>query len=88
MIVHVGEHPRIGALDVCPFVPVANITMKECAELAREFGHRLASELGVPVYLYEKAVPESDSYDYRRTLPQIREGEYEGLEKKVSGGSC
>ena len=43
---YVGEHPRIGALDVCPFVPVANITMKECAELAREFGHRLASELG------------------------------------------
>ena len=78
-----GEHPRIGALDVCPFIPVANVTMKDCAELSRQFGLRLATELGVPVYLYEYAVAASDDRDYRRTLPQIRTGEYEGLEKKV-----
>ena len=78
-----GEHPRLGALDICPFVPVANVTMEECAELSRRFGQHLATELGVPVYLYEYAVAAGDHHDYRRTLPQIRAGEYEGLEKKV-----
>ena len=72
---------------MCPFVPVANVTMEECAELSRQFGRRLATELGVPVYLYECAVARGDRHDYRRTLPQIREGEYEGLENKV-GGTC
>ncbi|HWP67681.1 MAG TPA: glutamate formiminotransferase, partial [Rectinemataceae bacterium] len=52
MRVHSGAHPRIGALDVCPFVPVSGITMEECAELARTFGKRLSEELSVPVYLY------------------------------------
>lgn len=76
---HKGEHPRIGALDVCPFVPVANVTMEECVECAKEFGQRLANELYVPVYLYEHAQP----LEYRKKLPQIREGEYEGLAEKI-----
>ena len=78
-----GEHPRLGALDICPFIPVSNVTMEECAELSRRFGRRLATELGVPVYLYEHSVAAGDLHDYRRTLLQIREGEYEGLQKKV-----
>jgi glutamate formiminotransferase/formiminotetrahydrofolate cyclodeaminase len=74
-----GEHPRMGAMDVCPFVPVANVTMAECVECAREFGRRAAEEIGIPLYLYEEA---SDR-DYRKKLPQIREGEYEGLAEKI-----
>lgn len=76
---HRGEHPRIGALDVCPFVPVSNVTMEECIECAKEFGRRAAEELGIPIYLYEYAQP----LDYRKKLPQIREGEYEGLPEKI-----
>ncbi|MEK6630888.1 MAG: glutamate formimidoyltransferase, partial [Acidobacteriota bacterium] len=53
MSAHRGAHPRIGALDVCPFVPVAEISMQECAELARQVGRRIGSELGIPVYFYE-----------------------------------
>ena len=74
-------------MDVCPFTPVANVTMEECVELSRQFAHRLATELKVPVYLYERSVAAGDHLDYRRTLPQIREGEYDGLEEKV-GGAC
>ena len=70
---------------MCPFVPVANVTMEECAKLSQQLGHRLAMEMSVPVYLYECAVAGGDHHDYRRTLPQIREGEYEGLENKVRG---
>jgi glutamate formiminotransferase/formiminotetrahydrofolate cyclodeaminase len=76
---HRGAHPRLGALDVCPFVPVSGISLEECAELAREFGHRLAVELGVPVFLYEKAA----SKPSRISLADIRSGEYEGLEAKL-----
>jgi glutamate formiminotransferase/formiminotetrahydrofolate cyclodeaminase len=74
-----GEHPRMGAMDVCPFVPVANVTMEECVECAKEFGRRAAEELGVPFFLYEEAAEE----DYRRKLPQIRKGEYEAMEAKI-----
>ncbi len=74
-----GEHPRMGAMDVCPFVPVANVTMEECVECAKEFGRRAAEELNIPIYLYEEAATES----YRKSLPQIREGEYEGIAKKI-----
>ena len=77
---HAGAHPRIGALDVCPFVPVSGITLEECADLARQFGGRLAEELGLPVYLYEKAA----SRPTRVSLAEIRAGEYEGLEAKLS----
>lgn len=79
MASHRGAHPRIGALDVCPFIPVSGITMDECAELARDFGKRLAEELNVPVYLYEK----SASRPERTSLADIRTGEYEGLSSKL-----
>lgn len=74
-----GEHPRMGALDVCPFVPVANVTMEECVECAKEFGQRAAEELGIPLYLYEEAATK----DYRKKLPQIRKGEYEAFKTKI-----
>jgi len=75
-----GEHPRIGALDVCPFIPVRNVTMEECVTCANEFGEQLAAELGVPVYLYGHAANE----EHRTTVPQIRCGEYEGLPDKLN----
>lgn len=65
---------------MCPFVPVANVTMEECVECSRKFGELLAKELGVPVYLYE----ESQENIARKTLSQIRHGEYEGLQEKVN----
>lgn len=76
---HAGEHPRMGALDVCPFVPVAGVTMEDCVECARQFGARAAEELNIPIYLYEEAQP----IEYRKSLPSIREGEYEGFAKKI-----
>src|SRR5262245_6595304 len=76
---HKGEHPRMGALDVCPFVPVAGVSMEECAACAREFGRRLAEELQVPVFLYERAATQA----HRKSLKQIRAGEYEGLAQKL-----
>ncbi|MCG8550019.1 MAG: glutamate formimidoyltransferase, partial [Desulfobacterales bacterium] len=76
---HQGEHPRMGALDVCPFIPVAGVTMDECVAISKRFGQRLAEELGVPVYLYE----ESATLDYRKKLPQIREGEYELISQRI-----
>jgi glutamate formiminotransferase/formiminotetrahydrofolate cyclodeaminase len=76
---HRGEHARMGALDVCPFVPVSGVTMDDCVTCAREFGRRAAEELGIPVYLYEAAA----EAEHRRTLSQIRAGEYEGLAEKI-----
>lgn len=76
---HTGEHPRMGAMDVCPFVPVSNVTMEECVQCANEFAKRASSELRIPIYLYEEA----SKVDYRKKLPQIREGEYEGLAEKI-----
>ena len=76
---HSGEHPRFGALDVCPFIPVSNVTLEECVEIARAFGRRVAEELNIPIYLYEAAAEQ----DYRRKLPDIRQGEYEGLTTKL-----
>lgn len=74
-----GEHPRIGALDVCPFVPVSGVTMDDCVALANDFGRRAAADLGIPVYLYGHAA----RADHRRTLQQIRAGEYEALASRV-----
>ncbi len=82
MSVHHGAHPRMGAVDVVPFVPVSGVTMDECAELARRLGARVGSELGVPVYLYEFAA----SAPHRTNLADIRAGEYEGLADKVKAG--
>ncbi len=79
MATHRGAHPRIGAVDVVPFIPVANVTMDECAELARKLGERVGRELGVPVFLYEHAA----SAPHRRNLADIREGEYEGCARKI-----
>jgi len=76
---HKGEHPRFGAMDVCPFIPVRGVTMAECVSISRRFAQRAAEELKVPFYLYE----ESAGHDYRRKLPDVREGEYEGLEERL-----
>jgi len=76
---HHGEHPRMGATDVCPFVPVKGVTMEDCVRLAEELGKRVGDELGIPVYLYEYAAKE----DYRRNLADIRAGEYEALPEKL-----
>ena len=79
MNVHRGEHPRVGALDVLPFVPIAGVTMEDCVALARAVGKRIADELHVPVYLYEAAASRPD----RRALPEVRRGEYEGLKAEI-----
>jgi glutamate formiminotransferase / formiminotetrahydrofolate cyclodeaminase len=79
MTTHRGAHPRIGAVDVVPFIPVANVTMDECAELARKLAQRVGDELRVPAYLYEHAA----SAPHRRNLADIREGEYEGCARKL-----
>ena len=76
---HKGAHPRIGALDVCPFVPVSDVTMEECASIARAVGRRIGTELEIPVYFYEHAA----SSEQRRSLADIRAGEYEGLARKL-----
>ncbi len=78
MRTHTGAHARMGATDVCPFVPVSDITMEECAELARRLGKRVGEELGIPVYLYENAASRPE----RRNLAEVRRGEYEGLPEK------
>lgn len=77
---HTGEHPRMGATDVCPLVPVANITMDETVEYARRLAKRIGEELGITVYCYENAA----FSDRRRNLADIREGEYEGLKEKLA----
>ncbi|HEY7587937.1 MAG TPA: glutamate formimidoyltransferase [Thermoplasmata archaeon] len=79
MNLHRGEHPRIGALDVLPFVPIAGVAMEACVALAREVGQRIAEELQVPVYLYARAATRPD----RRILADIRRGEYEGLKSEI-----
>ncbi len=76
---HTGAHPRIGALDVCPIVPIAGVTMEECAGIARGIGRRIGEALQVPVYFYEHAASSSA----RRSLADVRAGEYEGLERKL-----
>jgi len=77
---HHGEHPRMGATDVCPFVPVSGITMDETAEYARKLAKRIGDVLGIPVYCYENAALE----EKRRNLASCRAGEYEGLRKKLA----
>lgn len=79
---HHGDHPRMGATDVCPLVPIAGVTMEECVEFARALGKRIGEELGIPVFCYESAAftPE------RRNLAVCRKGEYEALSKRFSEG--
>ncbi len=76
---HHGEHPRIGATDVCPFIPVSGVTMDDCVELARRLGERVGNELGIPVYLYEYAATNPE----RKNLANVRKGEYESLPTRV-----
>jgi glutamate formiminotransferase/formiminotetrahydrofolate cyclodeaminase len=79
MRLHHGEHPRMGATDVCPFVPISNITMEEVVEYAHALGYRVGEELGIPGYYYEHAAKRPE----RRNLADCRSGEYEGLKKKL-----
>ena len=76
---HTGEHPRIGATDVCPFVPLSEATMEECVAVAKQLGQRVGSELGIPVYLYEAAATRPE----RTNLENIRKGQYEGLRAEI-----
>src|SRR5579859_2753221 len=77
---HVGEHPRIGAMDVIPFVPISGVTMDECVALARQLGQRIGDELDVPVYLYAHAA----TTPARRRLPDVRQGQYSGLKTTIA----
>ncbi|QNO14854.1 glutamate formimidoyltransferase [Alkalicella caledoniensis] len=79
MTTHKGEHPRMGATDVIPFIPIKDVTMEECIDLARTLGQRIGEELKIPVYLYEKAA----SATHRTNLAKVRKGEYEGLQEKM-----
>jgi glutamate formiminotransferase len=74
-----GEHPRIGATDVIPFVPISDVTMKECVKLSKELGKEIAEKLNIPIYLYAEAATRPD----RIKLPDVRKGEYEGLKEEI-----
>jgi glutamate formiminotransferase/formiminotetrahydrofolate cyclodeaminase len=76
---HSGEHPRIGATDVVPFVPISGVTMDECVAIARSLGERVGETLGIPIYLYEKAATRPE----RVNLAAVRKGEYEGLKEAI-----
>ena len=78
---HQGEHPRMGATDVCPFIPISEVTVEECIELAKSLGEQVGRELGIPVYLYEQAATRPD----RVSLPDIRNkhGQYEGIKATI-----
>jgi glutamate formiminotransferase/formiminotetrahydrofolate cyclodeaminase len=79
MRTHKGSHPRMGATDVCPFVPVSGITTEECIELSKEVAKRVSEELNIPIYLYEKSAQTPE----RENLAIVRQGEYEALEEKL-----
>ena len=79
MTKHSGSHPRMGATDVCPFVPVSGVTIEECVEYSKELAKRVGDELNIPVYLYEKSAQKPD----RQNLAVIRQGEYEGFAEKI-----
>jgi len=77
---HTGQHPRIGATDVVPFIPISGITMQECVEIAERLGKRVAQELNIPVYLYEQAARSPE----RKNLENIRHGEFESLKEEIA----
>ncbi len=77
---HTGEHPRIGAADVVPFVPISGVDLEDCVEIARQLGRRVGEQLGIPVYLYEAAATRPD----RQNLENLRRGQYEGLKNEIS----
>lgn len=76
---HSGEHPRMGATDVIPFVPVSEMTMKECVKLANQLGKRIADELNIPIYLYENAATKPE----RKNLADVRRGQFEGVRQEM-----
>src|SRR6476619_5303732 len=76
---HTGEHPRMGAADVVPFIPLEGTTMEDCIVLARSLGERVGRELGIPVFLYERAATRAD----RENLADVRRGEFEGLRDQI-----
>jgi len=76
---HRGQHPRMGAVDVVPFVPIWDVTMEECVQLAKDFAAEYASRFKVPVFLYEEAATRPD----RRNLAEVRKGEFEGLRDQI-----
>jgi glutamate formiminotransferase len=77
---HQGEHPRLGATDVVPFVPLRDVTLAECVALARRLGERVGRELGLPVYLYEAAATRPE----RQNLENVRRGQYEKLKEEIA----
>ena len=77
---HVGTHPRMGATDICPFIPISGVTDDECIEISKQVGKRVGDELEIPIFLYEK----SATVPNRKKLPDIRKGEYEGLAEKLT----
>ena len=77
---HTGEHPRMGATDVCPLIPISNITMEETVKWAHKLGEMAGRDLGIPLYMYENAATQPE----RKNLATVRAGEYEGLQKKLS----
>ncbi|HTI06678.1 MAG TPA: glutamate formimidoyltransferase [Gemmatimonadales bacterium] len=81
---HTGEHPRMGAADVVPFVPLEGATMEDCIVLARQLGERVGGELGIPVFLYERAATRPD----RENLADIRRGEFEGIRDEMNAGAA
>ncbi len=76
---HSGEHPRVGATDVIPFIPVQNVTMEECVNLANELASEIAEKLQIPIYMYEAAAKKPE----RTRLPDVRKGQYEGLKEAI-----
>lgn len=80
MDLHTGEHPRIGAVDVIPFVPLGSTTMDDCIELARDFGERIATRFELPVFLYARAASRAE----RVKLADVRRGQYEGLKREIA----
>jgi glutamate formiminotransferase len=81
---HQGEHPRLGATDVVPFIPLEGATMDDCVALARRLGDRVGRELDIPVYLYERAATRPD----RENLADVRRGEFEGTTERARDESC
>ncbi|PYP85091.1 MAG: glutamate formimidoyltransferase [Blastocatellia bacterium AA13] len=77
---HSGEHPRMGAVDVVPFIPISGVTMEECIALARQCGERMWRELGIPIYLYEKAATRLE----RENLATVRKGQFEGIRDDIA----
>lgn len=76
---HNGTHPRMGATDVCPLIPISNVTQEECIQISKKLSKRVGEELNIPVYMYEKSAQTPE----RKSLSFIRDGEYEGLSKKI-----